>query len=219
MSPRKRGLLSEGWSRPAAAYLVAFLVYLLVRHRSSDDDHSTSHATTVAFGGTHTGGEEVFEASGPLECGPRELEHLSDLPARGLHVLSLAPNVTTVGSGDEASSSGLSLAAHVDGYIATAPVPLTVSCQRSLSTDAWLLRALRDVVRQQRPRVHSHLRKHGLLQSTLGRMERERLPPPGLSWRIFTPFGTALSSDVGELLEAFAACRTLYVYEGGVFVW
>ena len=207
---KKAGLFSEGWERPAAAWLVVALACGLARRRTEGLGEERGRSTP-GFG------QPVYSTSGPLECGPAELEHLSELPARGLHVLTLSDPHAAICEGGPGSS--FEVRAYVDGYSGVSAVPLTLSCDSALSVRAWLLRPLRRAVREQRPKVHADLRKRGLLQNTLAETERERPPPPGLSWRLFTPFGTGLSSEVRGALEAFGTCSTLYLFEGGSFVW
>lgn len=209
---KKARLFSEGWERPAAAWLVVALACGLARRRTGGGILGQERGR-----GTPAYGEPVYNTSGPLECGPAELEHLSELPARGLHVLTLSD--PHAGICEDGPGSSFEVRAYVDGYSGVSAVPLTLSCDSALSARAWLLRSLRRAVREHRPKVHADLRKRGVLQGTLAESERERSPPPGLSWRLFTPFGTGLSSEVHEALEAFDTCSTLYVFEGGSFVW
>ena len=43
---------------------------------------------------------------------------------------------------------------------------------------------------------------------------------PGLDrWAVFTPHGSPILPSHGEIIQAFRECSTLYLIEGGKFVW
>ena len=216
MTEPKRQLLSEGWPRPAAVYLAAFLTFWL---GSPEEDgwaawvgrHGRLHGGRAGTRDTTRGGVHNMD---PLVCGPRELEHLSELPARGLHVLTVADGATNVcGPGQDTFDVTL----FVDGT-AAAPATVALSCDPTLSAEMWLMGSLRRLVQRQRPKVYAQLRRESLLQDTNHAKERSRAPP-ARAWKLFSPFGSALSADVAQLLDTFRECRTIYVYEGGAFVW
>ena len=47
--------------------------------------------------------------------------------------------------------------------------------------------------------------------------ERRADKDPWADAKFFTPYGTPVPED--ELTEAFRLCRTVYVFEGGTFMW
>eukprot|EP01044_Picomonas_judraskeda_P030436 COSAG03_NODE_10948_length_619_cov_31.817308_1_plen_139_part_10 len=88
------------------------------------------------------------KGGGPeLDCGPAGMEHLSDLPALGLHVLTA--------EGDSFCAEGAassSLTVHIDGSPADGKAPtLDVACDFSGAVDSWLLTALKRLVATQVP--------------------------------------------------------------------
>ena len=204
-----------------------------------------------------------------LDCGPREAEHLSELPARGLHVLSARNS----NSGDE-----LPVEVFVDGLVQpqecnyrqelhdiytehrpekvgatdalleeyTSDEPALLSavqrkyglalsddCGRvdteappliKVNTvtgaggiDVWLLDPVRAIVAVARTRQHKRLKDQRLLSSSALKELAER---PGLNrWSFFTPHGTAIPNEPAEILRAFRECGTVYLFEGGAFMW
>ena len=99
-----------------------------------------------------------------LDCGPAGMEHLSDLPALGLHVLTAEG-----GSFCAEGAASSSLTVHVDGSPADGEAPtLDVACEFPGAVDSWLLTALKRLVATQVPRPHhTHNHRHQPLSPPL----------------------------------------------------
>ena len=168
-----------------------------------------------------------------LQCGARDLKHLSDVPFRGMHVLTAAAasDGSVCGDGD----SEFDLQVFVDGAAdcglpglsacptggQTAPT-VRVPCA-SKQGDNALRDSVRGVVPAARAMLHNRLLgSGGFTDQALDWLaangpERRADKDPWADAKFFTPYGTPVPED--ELTEAFRQCRTVYVFEGGTFMW
>ncbi len=156
----------------------------------------------------------LADDDGPeLDCGPEGMEHFSDLPALGLHVLTVEGSEFCA---EGASSSSLTV--HVDGSpVAGDPPTLEVACDGQGAIDSWLLTALKGLVATERPALLNRMQDSGELTPYA---LQELSSRPGLDrWKFFTPYGTAIASQPAAIARAFAQCGVVYVYEGGNFIW
>lgn len=82
----------------------------------------------------------------------------------------------------------------------------------------WLVAPVRQLVPRLRPLLHHQLMLSGALRPEA--VENELQARPGLDrWAAFTPHGTAIPASASEVLRAFHECGTIYLIEGGMFVW
>lgn len=82
----------------------------------------------------------------------------------------------------------------------------------------WLVAPVRQLVPRLRPLLHQELMRSGALRPEA--VENELQARTGLDrWAAFTPYGTAIPASVSEVLRAFRECGTIYLIEGGQFVW
>ena len=156
-----------------------------------------------------------------LQCGPKDLQHLSELPSQGLHVLAAA---AACEAGNDECRGDFTVSVFVDGFgdgaqirNATASAPFLMRPSRHTSVREMLLRPVQEAVRRDRPLLHEHLRR-SIGSMLVDTMLKHSAPAP--RWKLFTPYGTPLPmNDVGLVAAAFAKCGTLYLVEGGNFVW
>jgi hypothetical protein len=144
------------------------------------------------------------------------LEHLSDVPAHGLHVLRLQTDLAC-----ENGASVLQLIVYVDGSASTGAV-VDIPCEQlSRRADHWKLR-IQALVKQQRPELHRRLHDSGVLTSTVAaefaRPYADRDQGVG-RWALFTPDGAPVTEN--ELVRALKQSDdgTVYLIEGGIFMW
>ena len=157
-----------------------------------------------------------------LQCGPKDLKHLSELPSQGLHVLAAAAACGEAGD-DECD---FKVSVFVDGFgsddgaqigNATASASFAMRPSRHTSVREMLLQPAQEAVRRDRPLLHEHLRR-SIGSMLVDTMLEHSAPAP--RWKLFTPYGTPLPmNDVDLVAAAFAKCGTLYLVEGGNFVW
>ena len=163
------------------------------------------------------------------ECGPADAEHLSEsLPAQGLHVLAARGKICG------GSAESFALEVFVDGAQSFAdPARMTMelpcsacpageaSCGASL--DSLLLAPVFEHVQQRRPLLHRHLRQVGVIDvAAAAELAAGTLDSPEeflRSSNVFTPAGTLVQRTVQDVRTALQACGTLYLIEGGPFVW
>jgi hypothetical protein len=173
---------------------------------SADTDEAPGHRSLADDTASHGGPE--------LECGPAGMEHLSDLPAFGLHVLSATGDGAFCADG----ASSASVSVHIDGSATDGEPPtLEVACKHHDAIGGWLLTALKGLVTAQRPALLNRLQDSGALTS---HAMHELSGRPGLNrWNFFTPYGTPVAQQPAAVARALAECGVVYVYEGGNFVW
>ena len=153
-----------------------------------------------------------------FECGPPGMEHLSDAPAQGLHVLT----AVDVNKCDEGAVT-FRVTVAIDGFAPLAAAPMVqVSCaaaQDSHAAEEWLFEAVRQLVEVGRPRLHQRLAAVGQLTAlAVDELGEFADVEDTVGWGFFTPYGTPLPTPASAM-RAFRECGTLYVVEGGVFVW
>ena len=163
-----------------------------------------------------------------LHCGPRDLvEHLSELPAYGMHVLAARqPDVSP------SASAMLTLDVYVDGVavgdgITPETIELGVGCEHSAcghaDSVAWVVPAIHAMARQQRPRIFNQLRRAPPAIAEAAALEQyledaqRRIGPP-VEWGFFTPRGFPIKT-AREFLQAMSVCGTVYAFEGGNWIW
>ena len=108
-------------------------------------------------------------------CGAREMQHLSELPVQGMHVLSSAIDACE----DGADSFAVKL--WVDGFSDSAKL-LELSCRPGSSAEE-LLEPVRRAVKVQRPQLHRRLVSSGAMSKAV--VSELRRPPPRRSWKLF----------------------------------
>lgn len=163
------------------------------------------------------------EPGAGLECGPQGTEHLSDVPAQGLHVLTLLGGDDAAGPPCAAGgSASLRVSVDIDGFRSLRPEgapALELRCDAA-SAEEWLLEPVRQIVERDRPALMRHLAADG----TLTRVAVEELEEYAdvedvEGWALFTPYGSAVRPTPAAIASALGECGTLYVVEGGAFVW
>lgn len=149
-----------------------------------------------------------------LECGPADMEHLSDLPAQGLHVLTAADAAASCAAGGAGS---FKVRVHTDGSATPGDAPpLELACTGANVND-WLVAALKALVSTERPALHNRLQAANSITSNA---MMELSSRSGLDrWNFFTPYGTPVAKNPAAIMRAFTECGVVYVYEGGNFVW
>ena len=158
------------------------------------------------------------------ECGPRDMAHFSEFPAQGLHVLQLAGDPDSVCTNDD-GSTGLAIATlmvHVDDLESDPPAAIEVACSPTddVTMEEWLLGVVRKLVAHTRPQQWSKLQLKGTLSADAVTNELAADYRAGLDrWTAFTPYGSPAGGTPTEVLAAFRQCGTLYLIEGGQFVW
>ena len=149
-------------------------------------------------------------------CGPPGAEHLSEEPLQGFHVLKLpyaSSGCATVGS------ASVEVEVYVDGVSSSAPPTMTLP--RCDVTGPEVFAALQDIVDTERPGLHHRLaREHRLTYVAVKELRQGAATRPSTDrWRGFFPTGKQLSHRPRDLTDALQQCGTVYVYEGGVFLW
>ena len=82
----------------------------------------------------------------------------------------------------------------------------------------WLVTPVRRLVPRIRPKLHAQLIDTGALRREV--VAAELNSRPGLDrWAAFTPHGSPIPPSHGEIIRAFRECSTVYLIEGGQFVW
>ena len=160
------------------------------------------------------------------ECGPQHTQHFSEFPAQGLHVLQLAEpdsacsqRVVSSGATEAATAT---LLVHVDDLESESPVTtIEAACSPADATmEDWLFGAVREIVAQNRPQQWAKLRSKGTLSKDTVQFELAADYRVGLDrWAAFTPYGSPAGGTPAEVLTALLKCGTLYLIEGGQFVW
>ena len=172
-----------------------------------------------------------------LDCGPA-VEHLSEQPAHGLHVLQPAMNEDLCAHG----AASVRLHVFVDGVAAQEPPTLELQCTPPPADpwsvrpqDDWLFKPLRRIIHAERPKLHRRLRDAGTLtaeaEAELSRAAkavdpstRSRWWDDEQRWQLYTPGGSQLSREpepgkLPRLLSGLQQCGTAYMFEGGLFLW
>jgi hypothetical protein len=155
-----------------------------------------------------------------LQCGPQGLRHLSDVPFQGMHVLTA--------NSDGICSSGESefdVHVHVDGAVTAhgqLPPVVRIPCDSTTRIADTLRSKIRTLVPAARAALHSQLRSSAnITAETLEWLGASRSAQDTDDvWersQFFTPYGTAVSSE--DLTQAFQQCGTLYLFQGGTFMW
>ena len=162
-----------------------------------------------------------------LDCGPPDMEHFSEVPARGMHVLTLIS-----GSCDGAETTkALSFELHVDGIANTGHTPgysfLSVECLAGVG-GGHLSSRIREVVEQRRPAQFEWLKRR-LSRSAYGELtQRPGATRESADWvSFFTPVGQRLSGENGpfdadddtRVRHALETCGVVYGFEGGSFMF
>ena len=153
-------------------------------------------------------GDDTEQQRWRRACGAREMQHLSELPVQGMHVLSSAIDACE----DRADSFAVKL--WVDGF-SDSPKLLELSCRSSGSSAEELLEPVRRAVKAERPRLHRRLVSSGAMSKAV--VSELRRPPPRRSWKLFTALGAEVLAH--EASDALRECGTLYLFEGGSFMW
>ena len=157
----------------------------------------------------------LFEAASALECGPEGMEHLSELPSQGMHVLLLASEPTAC---EAAGGTALRLKVYADGVASDEPSALELPCDLDDAALEPLLSELRGKVEAARPLVHARLLRERKLSRDSAKHSRQSADARLEDWRFYSPFGSELRSPA-SLLSALLQCRAAYVFEGGAWVW
>eukprot|EP01043_Picozoa_sp_COSAG02_P058979 COSAG02_NODE_7433_length_3015_cov_4.222565_2_plen_576_part_00 len=168
------------------------------------------------------GGGGVVE----YECGPQGTEHLSDVPAQGLHVLTLlgdGDDGHPPCAGDGAGSASLRVSVDIDGFPSHqpegAPV-LQLRCGSEAEAEQWLLEPVRQIVERDRPALMRRLEADGTLTGVAAGQLQEYADVEDVEgWALFTPYGSAVRPTPAAIAAALGECGTLYVVEGGAFIW
>ena len=155
-------------------------------------------------GGADAGGGGEFSQG---RCGPADREHFSEMPARGLHILTLPSGGE---GGTCASGDSLQTSLHVDGWKAEGPAGLEVPC-----SGAGIVDTVRNAVAGRRmPQLESIKRNGFISQSAY----QELAHRDGVNrWAFYTPGGSPITAT--EVAPALETCGVVYAYEGGNFVW
>ena len=178
-------------------------------------------ALLVAFAAVYAQRAVENTALDGLQCGPAGQRHLSDAPFHGMHVL-------TAGDGDGAAvaavctdgAASFRVAVSVDGSPSVHETATDASCDPAAE-----LGGLTDWVRERVPReraaLHARLRASGWSAAALEHLGSAPAPSGSGSprWGYFTPHGTPVAADARSVVAAFRECGTLYLFEGGSFMW
>tara|TARA_B110000208_G_scaffold190058_1_gene253042 strand:- start:3445 stop:4923 length:1479 start_codon:yes stop_codon:yes gene_type:complete len=158
-----------------------------------------------------------------LACGPMDAVHTTDgVPAQGLHVIRLYSDPTASGGAAANASDafeGVTKTAYtfVDGVTTKSPPMMDVPQPRTSMTD-WF-QSLRTTVELQRPALHKRLQEDSLLSSFVaGELKSGELKTEAAQWRAYSPYGTPLKKPE-DFTHALHECGTVYVFEGGSFMW
>ena len=89
-----------------------------------------------------------------------------------------------------------------------------------MSVEEWLFGAVRELVARTRPEQWLKLQSKGILSADTVEFELAADYRVGLDrWTAFTPYGSPVGATPETVLAAFLKCGTLYLIEGGQFVW
>ncbi len=153
------------------------------------------------------------------ECGPPHTQHFSEFPAQGLHVLQLAePESACIQHG----AATATLLVHVDDLELESPVIIEAACSPAdgVTMEEWLFGAIREIVARNRPQQWVKLQSKGVLSKDTVQFELAADYRIGLDrWAAFTPYGSPAGGTPVEVLTALLKCGTLYLIEGGQFIW
>ena len=151
-------------------------------------------------------GPAVGDNAGWLECGPQGTEHLSDVPAQGLHVLTLLGDEPPCAAG--AGGASLRLSVDIDGFASHRPegapvLELRCGSEVGASAEEWLLEPVRQIVERDRPALMQRLVADG----TLTRVAVDELQAYAdvedvEGWALFTPYGSAVRSTPAAIAAA-----------------
>ena len=112
----------------------------------------------------------LFEAASALECGPEGMEHLSELPSQGMHVLLLDSEPTAC---EAAGGTALRLKVYADGVASGEPSALELPCDLADAALQPLLSELRGKVEAARPLVHARLLRERKLSRDSAKHSRQ----------------------------------------------
>lgn len=98
------------------------------------------------------------------------------------------------------------------------PIELACAPTAGKGIQDWLVAPVRRLVPRVRPKLHAELIETGALRPEV--VVAELNSRPGLDrWAAFTPHGSPIPPSRGEIIQAFRKCSTVYLIEGGQFVW
>ena len=135
-----------------------------------NEDGTEKHAPLLDDAGAMRETMNLFEAASALECGPEGMEHLSELPSQGMHVLLLDSEPTAC---EAAGGTALRLKVYADGVASGEPSALELPCDLDDAAMEPLLSELREKVEAARPLVHARLLRERKLSRDSAKHSRQ----------------------------------------------